>query len=60
MLVKTTVLETVKRFPDNFSIDELIEKLLILERVEKGNQQSLVNNVISEIELEKEIAEWFK
>lgn len=60
MLVKTTVLETVKRFPDNFSIDELVEKLLILERVEKGDKQSLENKVISETELEKEINEWFK
>ena len=60
MLVKTTVLETLKRFPDNFSIDELVEKLLILERVEKGDKQSLENKVISENELEKEINEWFK
>ncbi len=60
MLVKTSVLETVKRFPDNFSIDELVEKLLILERVEKGDKQSIENKVISETELEKEINEWFK
>ncbi len=60
MLVKTTVLETLKRFPDNFSIDELVEKLLILERVEKGDKQSKENKVISETELEKEINEWFK
>jgi hypothetical protein len=60
MLVKTTVLDAIQRFPDSFSIDELIEKLLILERVEKGNQQSLEDKTISETELEKEIAEWFK
>ena len=60
MLVKTTFLETVKRFPDNFSIDELVEKLLILERVEKGDKQSKENIVISETELEKEINKWFK
>ena len=60
MLVKTTVLDTIQRFPDSFSIDELVEKLLILERVETGDKQSLENKVISETELEKEINEWFK
>jgi hypothetical protein len=60
MLVKTTVLDTIQRFPDNFSIDELVEKLLILERVETGDKQSKENKVISETELEKEINEWFK
>ena len=60
MLIKTIVLNTIQRFPDNFSIDELVEKLLILERVEKGDKQSLKNKVISETELEKEINEWFK
>ena len=60
MLVKTKVLDTVQRFPDHFSIDELVEKLLIMERIEKGDKESLENKVISESELEKEIKEWFK
>ncbi len=60
MLIKAKVLDTVQRFPDHFSIDDLVEKLLILERVEKGDKQSIENKVISETELEKEINEWFK
>lgn len=60
MLVKDTVIDTVNRFPESFSIDELVEKLIVLDRIEKGNQQSLEGKVISEEQLGKEIQQWFK
>jgi hypothetical protein len=60
MLVKNKVIETVNTFSDNFSIDELIEKLIVLDRVDIGNNQSINNEIISEEELDKNIEEWFK
>lgn len=60
MLVKNKVIETVNTFSDNFSIDELIEKLIVLDRIDVGNNQSIKNEVISEEELDKNIEEWFK
>ncbi|MEI7978775.1 MAG: hypothetical protein WCI53_08010 [Bacteroidota bacterium] len=60
MLVKNKVIETVNTFSDNFSIDELIEKLIVLDRIDVGNNQSINNKIISEEELDKNIEEWFK
>jgi hypothetical protein len=60
MLVKNKVIETVNTFSDNFSIDELIEKLIVLDKVDIGNNQSIKNEIISEEELDKNIEEWFK
>lgn len=60
MLVKNKVIETVNAFSDNFSIDELIEKLIVLDRIDVGNNQSIKNEIISEEELDKNIEEWFK
>ncbi len=60
MLVKNKVIETVNTFSDNFSIDELIEKLIVLDRIDVGNNQSIKNEIISEEELDKNIEEWFK
>jgi len=60
MLVKNKVLETVNTFSDSFSIDELIEKLIVLDRIDVGNNQSIKNEIISEEELDKNIEEWFK
>jgi hypothetical protein len=60
MLTKTSVIETITRFPDNFSIDELVDKMILLEKIEKGIQDADNGRVISEDELEKRIEEWSK
>ncbi len=60
MLTKTSVIETITRFPDNFSIDELVDKMILLEKIEKGMQDADNGRVISEDELEKRIEEWSK
>ena len=33
------VMETVKEFPQEFDLDELIERLVFVEKVEKGLEQ---------------------
>ncbi len=40
MITKEKVIESLKNMPDSFSIDELIEKLVFIEKVEKGLDQS--------------------
>jgi hypothetical protein len=47
MLSKKTVLETVNSLPDNFSLEDVIDRLLLIQKVELGLSQSLENNVIS-------------
>jgi hypothetical protein len=60
MLVKAKVLESINKFPDFFSIDDLIEKLIIIDKIEKANTQSLNNEIVSESELDIEVEKWFK
>ena len=50
----------MKDFPEEFSVDELIEKLILVEKIESGNSQSINGKVITEQELEKETERWFK
>lgn len=40
--------------PEQFNIDELIERLLFIQKVEKGLEQSKSNQVISIEELKKQ------
>jgi len=58
MLTKTNVIKTITGFPDNFSIDELVDKMILLDKVEKGIKQADSGKVISEGELDKRIEEW--
>jgi predicted transcriptional regulator len=58
MLTKTNVIKTISKFPDNFSIDELVEEMILLDKIERGIQDADNGRVISENELDKRIEEW--
>lgn len=45
--------------PEEFSIEELIDKAILLDKIERGNQQSIRNEIISEEQLEDEMKKWF-
>ena len=59
MLTKTQVLKAIKQLPDNFSIDEMVDKMILLEKIEIGLIQSEKGEVISDEILDKEISKWF-
>ena len=50
----------IKNLPKEFSIDELVEKLILIEKIENGEKQSLNGETISEVERESEINKWFE
>ncbi|RLD61477.1 MAG: hypothetical protein DRJ01_07845 [Bacteroidetes bacterium] len=60
MLTKARLKEQIDKFPEKFSIDELVEKLILIEKIETGNKQSENGEVISESEMENEIKKWFE
>jgi hypothetical protein len=60
MITKTKLKETLEKFPEEFSIDDLIEKLIIIDKIETGRKQSANGEVISENELERDIEKWFE
>ncbi len=59
-LTKRKLKEHIDKFPEEFSSDELIERLILIEKIESGNKQSENGEVISEAEMENEIEKWFK
>ena len=60
MLTKTNVIKTITRLPDNFSIDELVDKMILLDKIEKGIKDADYGKTISDEELDKKIEEWLK
>jgi len=60
MLTKTNLKKQIEKLPDEFSIDELVERLILVEKIERGNKQSENGEVISESELDRDIEKWFK
>lgn len=60
MITKSKLKEQIENFPDEFSIDELVERLILIEKIEKGYQQSGSGHFLSDSELDIEIEKWFK
>ena len=60
MLTKARLIKQIDKFPEEFSIDELIENLILIEKIETGYKQSESGEVISEVEMGNEIRKWFE
>ena len=60
MLTKAKLLAEIKTFPEEFSIDQLVERLILIEKVEIGRKQSEAEDIVSEEEMEYEVKKWFK
>jgi len=60
MITKAKLKEQIENFPESFSLDELIERLILIEKIEIGKQQSSNNEVVDESDVDEEIKKWFK
>lgn len=60
MITKTKLKEQIDSFPEQFSIDDLIERLILVEKIEKGKIQSENDEILSESEFDKEMNKWFE
>ena len=58
MLTKERVLQTVGNLPDKFSLDDLLDQIILLEKIEKGIEQSDKDEVIKDEELDNQLPEW--
>ncbi|PZX59186.1 hypothetical protein LV84_01212 [Algoriphagus ratkowskyi] len=59
-MTREKVLEAVKNMPQEFSIDDLIDKLLLLNKIEIGLDQSKNGETFTAKEAKKMIKEWSK
>ncbi len=55
---KSAVIESINKLPDEFSIDEIIERLIIIEKIEKGRQEVIDGKVNSEDQAKAKLSKW--
>jgi hypothetical protein len=60
MLTKDNVIKTISKFPENFTLDEVIDKLIFMDKVERGLEQSQSNKVLSKEKATKRLSKWLK
>lgn len=60
MISKKTLEQAIADFPEEFTLDELIERLILITKIERGEQDVKMGNVLSDSALEYEMKKWFK
>jgi len=58
MLLKEKVIEAIQSLPDEFSIDEVVERLIMLHKIETGLQQVSEGKTISTQEAREKLQQW--
>lgn len=58
MTIKEKVLQAVEGLPDNAHIEDAMERLFLLAKIEKGIEQADKGLTISHDEVQKRVAKW--
>jgi predicted transcriptional regulator len=59
MLIKNEVLKSIQELPDEFSFDEAIDTLLLLDKIETGLKQSQDGEILGTAEAKEKLSKWF-
>jgi hypothetical protein len=59
MFTKKHLKETIEKLPEEFSLEDLIYKLILLDKIERAEKESERGETITEEELDKELEKWF-
>ena len=60
MLKKSQIIDSIKELPDNIEINEVIEQLILLEKVNRGLDESANDKVFSSQEAKQKLSKWIK
>jgi hypothetical protein len=60
MITKTQILSTLDKLPENLTIDQLIDHLIFIEKVQKGMDDSVKGKVNSKKEAKEKLKKWLK
>jgi predicted transcriptional regulator len=60
METKQDILKAIERLPDDASIEDALERLYLLYKVERGLRQADRGQLISQAEARRRMARWFK
>ena len=58
MTTKEKVINGIKNLPDTVDIDDILDQIMLVEKIEKGIDQSNKNQVVSDDELENRLGKW--
>ena len=58
MLTKEQVLQTLAGLPDSFKLEDFLDRLVFIKKIEKGLEHSNTNKIISHTEAQGQLKKW--
>ena len=58
MLLKKQVLKSISEMPEEFSVDDAIDRLILLNKIEKGRNEIKLGKGLSTTEARKILSKW--
>ena len=60
MITKTNLINSLEKLPENLTIDQVIDHIIFIEKVQKGLDDSANGRVYSKGEARKKLSKWLK
>jgi len=60
MLTKTQIIDSLSNLPENVTIDQVIDHLVVVEKIQKGLNDSAEGKVYNKEEAKVKLKKWLK
>ena len=60
MITKTQIINSLDNLPENITIDQIIDRLIYIEKIQKGIEDSENGRVYTKNEAKKKLGKWIK
>ena len=57
---KSTIIHTLNEFPKKFNLDEFLERLIVIQKIDEGLEDAKAGNTITHEKVKKLVAKWHK
>ncbi|MBA3899137.1 MAG: hypothetical protein H0X62_02835 [Bacteroidetes bacterium] len=60
MLKREKIIESLKKLPEQVSLDEVLDRIILLDKIETGLEQSEKGQITPDDQLDEKLPEWLK
>lgn len=57
---KSTIIHTLNELPNKFNLDEFLEHLIVIEKIDEGMEEAKNGKLLSHDKVKKMVAKWHK
>ena len=59
MLTKELIISGINKLPESFTIDDVLDQIVLISKIEKGIEQVENGQIIPDEEIDERLTKWF-